>query len=54
MAENHPDLDFFTLDMEVVEKEFLADCQSVEVVDGGEDVAVTDEALVDPSSYNPI
>lgn len=54
MAKNHPNLDFSTLNMEVVKKEFLADRQSVEAVGEGEDVAVTDEALVDPSSYNPI
>lgn len=54
MVKNHPDLDLSTLDMEVVEKEFLADCQFVEAVGRGEDVVATDEALVDPSSYNPI
>ena len=54
MAKHHPDLDFSTLNMEVVKKEFLADSQSVEVVGEGEDVAVTDEALVDPSTSNPI
>ena len=51
LARHHPSLDFSKLDMEAVEKEILADRQSVEGVGEGGDVVAPDEAAsVDPSS----
>nr|POE80502.1 hypothetical protein CFP56_04860 [Quercus suber] len=57
MAKHHPDLDFSTLDMEVVKKEILADHPSTGVVaghvdDGVEGTIVTAKAPVDPSPSN--
>ena len=57
MAKHHPDLDFSTLDMEVVEKEILANRPSTSVAaghidDGAEGAVVTVEARVDPSPSN--
>ena len=49
LAKHHPGLDFSKLDMEAVEKEILADCQSVEGVgEGGEVAAVEETVRVDP------
>lgn len=59
MVKHHPDLDFSTLDMEVVEKEILADHPSTGSAVGNvndrkeDDIIVTVEASMDPSPSNP-
>lgn len=52
MAKHHPSLDFSKLDMEIVEKEILADHQSKEVVNEGGGVNAADETVADPSPSN--
>ena len=57
MAKHHPDLDFSTLDMEVVEQEILMNRPLTSVAadhvnDGTEGTVVTIEAPVDPSPSN--
>nr|POE78726.1 hypothetical protein CFP56_53855 [Quercus suber] len=52
--EHHPSLDFSKLDMEIVEKEILADRQSKEVVNEGGGVNAADETAVDPSPSNSV
>lgn len=58
MAKHHPSLDFYTLDMEAVEKEIMADRPLTDVATGKvddrmkDDTIVTAEALVDLSPSN--
>lgn len=54
MAKHHPSLDFSKLDMEIVEKEILADRQSEEVINEGGGVNATDETAMDPSPSNSV
>ena len=59
MAKHHPDLDFSTLDMEMVEKEILADCLSTDGLASNvddrmeDDTVVIAKAPVNPSPSNP-
>ncbi|KAL0008668.1 hypothetical protein SO802_010170 [Lithocarpus litseifolius] len=51
LAKHHPELDFSNLDVEVVDKEVLADRQFAEGFgEGGEVVAISEAVNVDPSS----
>ena len=54
MAKHHPGLDFSKVDMEAVEKEILANCQSAEGVREGGEVVVVDEAVQVDLSFSAL